>query len=130
MFFKPLFSESIAKHLLNGEAPLPLKTETGLLVQICGLCHLVFLPGLFIACNLVSLPTCESWRLFVFFILKYCFREKIKTAILEPFSKAKVFARRHACLLLLTNTRFLSRFLTFHFHRQTFSSQSRGIINS
>ena len=106
MFFKPLFSESIAKHLLNGEAPLPLKTETGLLVQICGLCHLVFLPGLFIACNLVSLPTCESWRLFVFFILKYCFREKIKTAILEPFSKAKVFARRHACAFVINKYAF------------------------
>ena len=33
MFFKPLFSESTAKHLLNGEAPLPLKTETGLLAE-------------------------------------------------------------------------------------------------
>ena len=101
MFLKPLFSEFIAKHLLNGEAPLPLKTETSLLVQICGLCHFVFLSGLFIACNLVSLPTCESLGLFVFLMLKYCFKEKIKTAILEPFSKAKVFAWRHACAFVV-----------------------------
>ena len=82
------------------------KTETSLLVQICGLLHFVFLSGLFIACNLVSLPTFESWRLFVFLILKYCFEEKIKTALLEPFSKAKVFARRHACAFVINKYAF------------------------